>query len=41
MISIDWSNLTVLEMYYLLSNYDGYVNGDKKTIEIPLEESAL
>jgi len=34
MLSISWDNLTVLEMVYLLSNNVGWVDGDKKTIEV-------
>ena len=33
-LSISWDNLTVLEMVYLLSNNVGWVDGDKKTIEV-------
>ena len=34
MLSISWDNLTMLEMVYLLSNNVGWVDGDKKTIEV-------
>ena len=34
MIEISWKNLTVFEMWYLLSNNEGYVDGDKKCVVI-------
>jgi len=34
MIEISWKNLTIFEMWYLLSNCEGYVDGDKKCVMI-------
>ena len=34
MISISWQNVTLLEAVYILSNKSGYIDGDKKTIEL-------
>jgi len=34
MISISWQNVTLLEAAYILSNNSGYIDGDKKTIEL-------
>ena len=36
-LSISWKNITILDMIYLLSNNDGYIDGDEKTIHIDLK----
>jgi len=33
-LCIDWKNLTLFEMLYILSNKDGYIDGDKQSIII-------
>ena len=32
MLEINYNNLTVLEAAYLLSNYSGHMDGDKKCV---------
>lgn len=34
MLTIQNNQITVFEMIYLLSNYDGYVDGDKQCVVI-------
>ena len=34
MLNINYENLTVIEACYLLSNNNGYMDGDKKCITI-------
>jgi len=34
MLTIDYKQLTVFEAVYLLSNYDGYMDGDNKCLRI-------
>jgi hypothetical protein len=34
MLTINYNMVTVMETMYLLSNYDGYLDGDKKCLII-------